>query len=97
MDKQTYLSTKYFSFQLTFNVIYERAKFNGWCQQEGETIDQFVTVLHTMAEYCSYGAMKEEMICVRLVVGIRDTSLSLKLQLDLKPYLENSGYSSKLK
>ena len=25
------------------NVIYERAKFNGRCQQEGETVDQFVT------------------------------------------------------
>ena len=35
-----------------------------------------------MAEHCSYGAIKEEIIRYRLVVGVRDTSLSLKLQLD---------------
>ena len=64
------------------NVIYERAKFNGRCQQEGETVDQFVTALHTLAEYCAYGALKEEMIRDRLVVGVRDASLSLKLQMD---------------
>ena len=63
------------------NVIYEQAKFNGWCQQEDDTVDQFVIALHTMAEHCSYGAIKEEMIRDHLVVGVHDTSLSLKLQL----------------
>ena len=33
-------------FVKNINVIYERAKFNRWCQHEGETVDQFVTVLH---------------------------------------------------
>ena len=64
------------------NVIYERAKFNRRCQQEGETVNQFVTALHTLAEHCAYGALKEEMIRNHLVVGVRDTSLSLKLQMD---------------
>ena len=49
-------------FQAYFVKNVERAKFNGRCQQEGETVDQFVTVLHTMAEHCSYRAIKEEMI-----------------------------------
>ena len=85
-------------FVKNINVIYERAKFNGRCQQEGETIDHFITVLHTLAEHCSYGALKEEMICDRLVVGVCDASLSLKLQMDPNfTYLENSGYSSKSK
>ena len=92
--RQTSLPPKFFTirtvvkakFQAHFvknnNVIYERAKFNRWCQQEGEMVDKFVTALHTLAEHCSYGALKEEMICNRLVVGVHDASLSLKLQMD---------------
>ena len=44
------------------NVIYESAKFNSRRQQDGETVDQFVTALHTLAENCSYGQLCEEMI-----------------------------------
>ena len=64
------------------NVIYERAKFNERCQQDGEMVNQFVTALHTLEEHCSYRALKEEMIRDCLVVGVRDASLSLKLQMD---------------
>ena len=64
------------------NVIYERAKFNRRTQQEGETVDQFVTALHKSAEYCSYGGLREEMIRDRLVVGLQDATVSLKLQMD---------------
>ena len=39
-------------------------------------------MLHTLAEHCAYGPLKEEMIRDRLVVGVRDASLSLKLQMD---------------
>ena len=59
------------------NVIYERAKFNQRSQQEGETVDQFVTALHQLVEYCSYGNLREEMIRDRLVVGLQDASVSL--------------------
>ena len=41
-----------------------------------------MTALHTLAEHCSYGPLKEEMIRDRLVVGLRDGNLSLKLQMD---------------
>ena len=64
------------------NVIYERAKFNRRTQQEGETVDQFVTALHKSAEYCSYGGLREEMIHDCLVVGLQDATVSLKLQMD---------------
>ena len=44
------------------NVIYEQAKFNRCCQQEGGMVDQFITLLHTLAEHFLYGPLKEEMI-----------------------------------
>ncbi len=64
------------------NVIYERAMFNRRIQEEGEAVDVFITALYAQAEKCAYGALKEEMIRDKIVVGIRDTGLSLKLQLD---------------
>ena len=33
-------------------------------------------------EHCKYGELKEEMIRDRLVVGIRDSNLSERLQID---------------
>jgi len=39
------------------NVIYELAKFNSCRQQDGETVNQFVIALYTLAENCSYGAL----------------------------------------
>lgn len=38
--------------------------------------------LYNLAEDCEYGDMKAEMICDRLVVGIKDTALSEQLQID---------------
>jgi len=66
------------------NVIYERAKFNTRRQQPGETGDQYILALYTLAESCSYStrAQMEQEIRDRLVVGIRDVQLSKKLQLD---------------
>ena len=92
-DKEKYNVVKD-KFQAHFvkniNVIYERAKFNRRCQQEDETVDQFVTALHTLAEHCSYGALKDEMIRDRLVVGLRDLNLSLKLQMDSRLTLKTA-------
>lgn len=41
-------------------------------------------------EYWKYGELKEEMICDRIVVGICDTALSERLQLDSKLNLEKA-------
>ena len=63
------------------NVIYERAKFNMHRQKEGEPVDEYITSLYTLAKHCQYGALHDEMIRDRIVVGIRNTALSEKMQL----------------
>ena len=45
-------------------------------------MDAFIADLYALAEHCSYGDLHDEMIRDRIVVGIRDFSLSEKLQLD---------------
>ena len=77
-------------FQVRKNVIFERAKFNRRSQLVGETADQFIASLYSLAENCNYAGLKEEMIRDRLVVGIRDMALSEKLQLDAELTLEKA-------
>ena len=69
-------------FQVRKNVIFERARFNRRNQSEGEPAEQYIAVLYNLAENCEYGGLKNEMIRDRLVVGIRDSALSERLQLD---------------
>ena len=59
-------------FQVRKNVIFERAKFNRRSQLAGETADQFIALLYSLAENCNYADLKEEMIRDRLVIGIQD-------------------------
>ena len=63
------------------NVIYERAKFNRRRQEQGESVDVFITSLYSLAEHCGYGLLHDEMIRDRIVVGIIDSRLSEKLQI----------------
>ncbi|UYV66848.1 hypothetical protein LAZ67_4003074, partial [Cordylochernes scorpioides] len=70
------------------NVIYERAKFNRRSQGETEPVEEFITDLYVLAETCSYGILKEEMIRDRLVVGVKNLNLSEKLQLESELALE---------
>ena len=60
-------------FPVRRNVIFERAHFNRRNQQHGETSEQYVVALYTLAANCEYGALESEVIRDRLVVGIRDT------------------------
>ena len=84
-------STKFDSFfQVRKNVIYERAGFNRRNQQSGETAEQYIMALYDLVEHCNYGALKEEMIRDRLVVAIRDSALSEKLQMDAALTLESA-------
>ena len=55
-------------------VIYERYRFNNH-----ESIDAYTTALHTLAETCEFGSLKEDLIRDRLVCGIRDNSPRKKL------------------
>lgn len=68
------------------NVVFERFKFNSRMQQTDESVDSFVTALYTLAETCEFGELKEDLIRDRLVIGIRDSRVSERMQLtaDLK-------------
>ncbi|CAN8003195.1 unnamed protein product [Ixodes pacificus] len=63
------------------NIIYDRATFNRRKRETHERVKSFVTNLFKLAEKCQYGALKDELIRDRLVVGLLDTALSEKLKL----------------
>ena len=42
----------------------------------------FITSVHTLAENCQFGALRDELIRDRIVVGILDRKLSQRFQLD---------------
>lgn len=77
-------------FQVRKNVIFERARFNRRYQQAGESAENYIMALYELAENCDYGALKDQMIRDRLVVGIRDSALSERLQLDAELNLEKA-------
>ena len=77
-------------FKIRRNVIFERARFNRRSQLVGESAEQFIMEICTLAEHCNYGDMMDEMIRDRLVVGIQDATLSQLLQLDAELTLEKA-------
>jgi hypothetical protein len=56
------------------HVIYERAVFNSTIQ-EGENSEDFVNNLRKKIKYCNYGAIENELLRDRIVVGCRDNEL----------------------
>ena len=64
------------------NTIYERARFNERKQREGESVDDFIMALYLLIEHCEFGALWDELLRNRIVVGIRDKKLSEHMQLD---------------
>ena len=66
-------------FDVRRNTIFERARFNRNTKKEGESVEQYITELYDLIEFCAYGVMKNKILRDRLVVGIRDLSLSEKL------------------
>ena len=56
-------------FKVRRNVIFERARFNRRNQHEDETAEKYIMELYRLAESCDYGALRDEMIRDRLVVG----------------------------
>ena len=71
-------------------MIIEHAKFNKCSQLPGEPVEQFVASLYNLAVDCNFGELKDELICDRIVVGIRDASLSERLQMDQELTLEKA-------
>ena len=72
------------------NVIFDRAQFDQRNQHPGETVEEYITVLHKLAQGCQYGEMTEESIRNQLVVGIRDELLSEQLQIESDLTLEKA-------
>lgn len=80
----------------TRNVIYERYKFHTRSQEEGESVEHFITALHSLAQTCEFPAsFHDEMIRDRIVCGIRDKKVSENLQLDTKLTLEKAVTQSR--
>ncbi|XP_035226360.1 uncharacterized protein LOC118198719 [Stegodyphus dumicola] len=61
------------------NVVYERYKFFSCSQQEGQTIECYVTQLKTLASTCEFAEQENGLIRDRIVLGIRDRSLTERL------------------
>ena len=57
--------------------------------RRNRTAEQFITSLYNLAD-CEFGGLKEQLIYDRIVVGIRDFSLSTKLQMDSELTLEKA-------
>ena len=77
-------------FQVRKNVIFERARFNCRFQAVGESVEQFIISLYTLAENCDYCDLKDQMIHNRIVVGIRYQAQSEWLQMDAGLTLEKA-------
>jgi len=71
------------------NIIYERAKFNNRCQESNESVSDFITDLFQLSQTCKYGLLRDELVRDRIVVGIKDSKLSLSLQMDASLTLES--------
>ena len=51
------------------NVIVERARFNKRSQKLGESVETFIQDLYRLANNCNYGALRDDLIRDRIVVG----------------------------
>ena len=63
-------------------MLFSSVRFNRCVQGPDETCDSFIASLYCLAEHCSYGSLHDELIRDQIVVGIRNSQLSKKLQLD---------------
>ena len=64
------------------NTIYERAKFYQRTQEPGELIECFERNLHEFAPNCRFKERETENMRDRLISGMSDKEMSLKLQLE---------------
>ena len=62
------------------NIPFERYRFNRCVQELGETYDEYRTTLRKLAEGCNFEAISpEEILCDRLLFGIRDNKVRERL------------------
>ena len=87
------------------NLVVHRHRFLTRDQQPGESIDQFVTELRTLAASCEWGELKDDLICSRIVIAISsntvrllrsETDLTLQKAIDICRIAELSKQQMKL-
>ena len=61
------------------NETFERFNFNMRVQQEGETVDAYVTALKALAKTCNFGQLQDDLLRDRIVIGIKDNATRKKL------------------
>jgi hypothetical protein len=83
-------------FNKAVNIVYERARFNKRNQLEGESFELYFTALHRLVKNCNFGALKDEMLRDRIVVGVRDSKLSESLQMNKNLSLNEAVGKAKL-
>ena len=66
-------------------MIIEHTRFNKRSQLPDKTVEQFITSLYNLTADCNFGELKDRLIRDRIVVRIRDVSLSERL------YVNGSG------
>lgn len=71
------------------NEIYERYLFNKRDQAVGESIDTYVASLRSLSKACNYGALADNLIRDRMVVGILDKGIRKKLLQESKLTLQS--------
>eukprot|EP00118_Oscarella_pearsei_P023104 m.272463 g.272463 ORF g.272463 m.272463 type:complete len:1311 (+) comp40563_c0_seq3:40-3972(+) len=77
------------------NVTYERARFNRRRQLEGETVDEFLTALHSLAEHCQFERQYDDFVRDIFVIGLKDESLTEVLLQDAELTLEKAMTSAR--
>ena len=82
-QSSTWRWTRYaiFVFQRDNYVIHERAKFHSRGQASEQSIERYVRALYVLSAHCVFTESGES-IRERLVLGLQDTGLSQKLQLE---------------
>ena len=77
IDKCLEVLEKYF--KPTRNVVYERYVFNTCSQTSEESVQTYVTRLRKLAASCEYGALTDEFIQDRLVIGLKNQGDKVRL------------------
>ena len=72
------------------NIVYERFVFNTCNQNQGQTIDSYVTKLRMKAHSCEYDELKDSLIRDRIVVGTTSTKLQEKMIQDKTRTLQSA-------
>ena len=79
-------------FKVCKNVIFEHTRFNKRNQLPNESVEQFITEVHRIAESCDFDMMKDELVRDRLVAGIKDNALPESLQMEAELTLDKAKW-----